>query len=146
MALISKSDNSIRPAIAPLDILTPTLIQTLSLLTQTSAHILIRTSILTAHVLTHSLYISRLLAIYTLQISHLLASYGLSTCAIVLRKSLIASKRGIRNLWKRSEKFRDKCFFEFMVWILNPNALALLIFWPGWILLGLGWVIWCLLV
>jgi hypothetical protein len=40
------------------------------------------------------------------------------------------------HLWKGTEKLRRKLFFEFMVWILNPNAVVLFIFWSGWIVLG----------
>ena len=37
-------------------------------------------------------------------------------------------------------KFRQDCFWHFMVWILNPYALWLFIFWPGWIVLGVLWI------
>lgn len=54
------------------------------------------------------------------------------------------AKAVVRHAWKRTEKARDKVFFEFMVWILNPHAVALLVFWPGWILIGALWVWWML--
>lgn len=43
---------------------------------------------------------------------------------------------------KRFQKIREDCFWHFMVWILNPYAFWLLIFWPGWIILGTAWL-WC---
>ena len=43
--------------------------------------------------------------------------------------------------WESTEKFRDACFFHFMVWILNPYAVALFIFWPGWIVVGAIWLL-----
>ena len=46
-------------------------------------------------------------------------------------------------VYKKTERFRDACFYHFMVWILNPNALWLLLFHPAWVLVGGVWVWWC---
>lgn len=49
-----------------------------------------------------------------------------------------------RELYRRSEPVRAKIFFEFMVWILNPYAIALFVFWPGWIVVAVLWMVYTL--
>jgi hypothetical protein len=44
--------------------------------------------------------------------------------------------------YKATETFRANVFWHFMVWILNPYAVWLFIFWPGWIIVGLIWLWW----
>jgi len=46
-----------------------------------------------------------------------------------------------RHAWKKTEKFRDDIFYHFMIWILNPYAMALFIFWPGWLIIGAVWLL-----
>lgn len=48
--------------------------------------------------------------------------------------------REVRRLEKRTERFRNDCFWHFMVTLLNPYALYLVVFWPGWVVLGGLWV------
>ena len=57
------------------------------------------------------------------------------TMTQVLVSSLAGSSRAI-------EKFRADCFWHFMCWLLNPNAILLLLFWPGWFLIALVWLWW----
>jgi hypothetical protein len=45
----------------------------------------------------------------------------------------------IKTTWKRAEPIRKKIFFEFMVFILNPYAVMLFVFWPGWLII---WGLW----
>lgn len=59
-----------------------------------------------------------------------------------VRHAWRTGKAVVRHAWKKTEKARDRVFFEFMVWILNPHAVALLVFWPGWIVIGGLWVWW----
>lgn len=92
------------------------------LLGTTTIFLCVRLSVFTLYttklLLLNALYASRLLG-FNLLIAFKLVAWGVAS-----------------TVWKRTEKARRKLFFEFMVWILNPNAVALLIFWPGWIVLG----------
>jgi hypothetical protein len=49
-------------------------------------------------------------------------------------------RAGERQGWKATKRFRNKLFFEFMVFVLGPggNSVLLLVFWPGWIVVGCG--------
>lgn len=80
------------------------------------------------------------LSIFTLYTTKLLLLNALYASKLLVLNLLIASRvvvLGIASaVWKRTEKARKKLFLEFMMWILNPNAVALLIFWPGWIVLA----------
>ncbi|MCJ1391537.1 hypothetical protein MMC18_004401 [Xylographa bjoerkii] len=38
--------------------------------------------------------------------------------------------------YKKIDKFWNDCFWHLMVWMLNPYAIWLFIFWPGWIVVG----------
>jgi len=45
----------------------------------------------------------------------------------------------MRRSWKASEKLRNKLFFELVVFVLGGgNGMILLVFWPGWIVIGGG--------
>jgi hypothetical protein len=68
-------------------------------------------------------------------VSHWIIIFGLSTI-------ITAAGRGTARAWKGTENFRNACFYHFITWILNPNALALLIFWPGWIIVLPLWLYW----
>ena len=48
----------------------------------------------------------------------------------------------IRTAAKRLAKFQKDCTFNFYCWLFNPNAIILLIFWPGWLFLGLLYMWW----
>lgn len=73
------------------------------------------------------------------------ASTLLQTCRLlsdyILKPTLQSLLRASKCTWKSTEKFRDACFYHFLVWILNPYALALFIFWPGWIVVGAIWLL-----
>lgn len=45
---------------------------------------------------------------------------------------------GVKLGWKSTERARQRLFFEFMVFILGcGNGILLLLFWPGWIFIGM---------
>lgn len=129
----SSSITTITHPVAVVSELTPALVHSANLLSTTALFLILRTSILSQILLKQSFYASQVLVLQTFLASRLVFSHSYA----ILRK-------GCRAMWKRSEPFRDRCFFEFMVWILNPNALALLIFWPGWVLLGGVYGVWSL--
>jgi hypothetical protein len=54
---------------------------------------------------------------------------------------LVSVSAGAR-LTRLARKCRARLFREFVAWILNPHALALLVFWPGWWLLAAVWAVW----
>lgn len=84
---------------------------------------------------THTTYIQ------LLQLSVIVRYFTLS----VLLAITVIFKTGMHifsTFWKSIEPLRQKLFFEFMVWILNPYAMSLFIFWPGWPVLGLSWAVW----
>lgn len=91
-----------------------------------------------------------------------LRSYALTTLVVLLSHSfsvtrglmfrslsittqlLRTTKHLLLNLHKRTEPLRQKLFFEFMVFILNPglgHGLCVVIFWPGWLLVLAGWLL-----
>lgn len=101
----------------------------------------------------HSLYLSHILFINSLWASQLLliSSWYASRvlliqswyAGLVLRKSCVW---GFWKWWKVIEPFRQKLFFEFMVFILaHGRHLVLVVFWPGWIVIGgvasIGWCV-----
>ncbi|KAH0547664.1 hypothetical protein FGG08_000153 [Glutinoglossum americanum] len=59
--------------------------------------------------------------------------------SLVLRPVLAAALALLHGAWRRTEKFRDRCFYDFIVLLVNPNAVALVLFWPGWIVVGVAW-------
>jgi len=73
---------------------------------------------------------------------------------VVLRQAYYISQllllRCARNVnwmksrsWSVSEKLRNKLYFEVMVFVLGGgNGVLLLLFWPGWILIWVIWMIW----
>lgn len=106
-------------------------------------------------VLIHTLYLAalfqRLLSVTTFSLCVHLSLFTFYTTRLLALNSYYASKlliinlltlfklmatRLVSSIWKRTEKARRKLFFELVIWILNPNAVALLVFWPGWIALA----------
>lgn len=57
---------------------------------------------------------------------------------------LRSGKQAVRRGWRATEPVRNKIFFEFMVFVLGGgNGLILVLFWPGWLIIGGGfWGIW----
>lgn len=111
--------------------------------------------------LTHSLYLAwvfqRLLSTTTLFVafrayflSVMILRQSFYACQILLMQSYFAagllakqlfltSKQAMNLSWKATERFRNKLFFEFMIFILGGgNPVFLVIFWPGWIVIGGG--------
>ncbi|KAK0715975.1 hypothetical protein B0H67DRAFT_645654 [Lasiosphaeris hirsuta] len=85
-----------------------------------------------------------LLFIRTVFAARLLATVLLFASRVAAFRTLLAvniTKRLSWSLWdsKPSRRFRKKLEFEFFVLVLGPggNTLFLLLFWPGWIILGL---------
>jgi len=65
----------------------------------------------------------------------------------IANTTLSATRRSLWALWnsKRCRRMRRKLEFEFFVLFLGPggNTLCLLLFWPGWLVLGLAsWAFW----
>jgi len=92
------------------------------LLSTTTVFVLFRAYILSLLLLQQSFYASQTL---------LIQGYNAST--ILANQMCFVGKYG----WKATESLRKKLFFEFIVFILGSgNGLILLVFWPGWIVLG----------
>lgn len=98
------------------------------LLSTTTLFLLFRAYFLSAMILRQSFYVSQIL---------LLKSHY--TSCLVSRQLFIVSKHGMKTGWKATENFRNRLLFEFMVWILGGgNSVILVVFWPGWIVIGGG--------
>jgi hypothetical protein len=99
------------------------------LLSTTTLFLLFRTYLLSLFLLQQSYHASQILAIQTLYAASVLG-----------KKALWTSKRGMRLLWRSTERMRKKLFYEFMVFVLGSggNAAILVVFWPGWIVIGGG--------
>jgi hypothetical protein len=96
------------------------------------------------------LFRSYLLSIFLLQQSHhasqILLIQSLYASSIACKNAYWASKKGTRLLWRSTERMRKKLFMEFMIFVLGGgNQLILVLFWPGWIIVGGGiWGVWSL--
>lgn len=103
------------------------------LLSTTTLFLFLRAYILSLILLRQSYHISQILLLQSYYASSILAKHG-----------FWASKEGARRAWKASEKLRNKLFFEFAVFILGGgNQVILIVFWPGWIVVGGGvWGVW----
>ena len=95
-------------------------------LSTTTLFVFLRCYLLSAVVLRQSYYATQVLAIQ-----------GYYALSMVTRHALSMG-------WKATEPIRKKLFFEFAVFILgNGNGLLLLMFWPGWLVIGGGvWGAW----
>ena len=99
-------------------------------------HLFIRTYFAATLVATTSLWASKSIAWRTVYATRLLAA-----------RSLAVTRRLAWALWdcKQSRRLRKRIEFELFVLILGPggNALILMMFWPGWLMLAfLAWVLW----
>ncbi|KAK4097686.1 hypothetical protein N658DRAFT_433532 [Parathielavia hyrcaniae] len=111
-------------------------VQVQQLLGSAAFHLFVRTYFAASMVAALSLWASKSIAWRTL-----LASRALAV------RSLFLARRLTWTAWdsKTSRRIRRKLQFEFFVLLLGPggNALLLMIFWPGWLMLAvLGWGIW----
>ncbi len=110
------------------------------LLRSTTFFLLIRLYLFTS-VLVHTTFLLLLRNVaHALRIFAINTLYALKHSTInVLHESKFLAGGIAKEARKRTEKARKKIFFEFMVWILNPNAVALFVFWPGWIVVAGVW-------
>ena len=98
------------------------------LLSTTTLFIFLRAYVSSLFILRQTFYASQLLLIQSYYASALLA-----------RQTYPVLKQGMRRGWKATEKLRKKLFFEFMVFVLGEgNGVLLVLFWPGWIVIGSG--------
>lgn len=86
-----------------------------------------------------------LLAAASYTCKHLLF-YAFIASAFILKHAFAMSTKAIFDIWdsKSVQNIRARIFYEFAVFILGcGNAMFLLIFWPGWLLLaGLCFAAW----
>jgi hypothetical protein len=68
-----------------------------------------------------------------------------SAVSLLALRLYLLSNYTARLAWRRSRRYRNRVVRDFFLWILNPNALALLVFWPGWWVLGVLWALYRLL-
>jgi hypothetical protein len=103
------------------------------LLSTTTIFLLFRTYLLSLFLFQQSYHASQVLLIRSLNASFLLC-----------KKASWVSKQGMRVLRKKTEGIRQRLFREFMIFILGGgNQLFLVLFWPGWILVGGSvWAAW----
>lgn len=109
-------------------------VQFQQLLSTAAFHLFIRTYFAASIVATTSLWASKNIAWRALIASR-----------IIIARALFLTKHLVWTAWdcKRARRFRKRLEFELFVLILGPggNALLLMLFWPGWLmlaLLGLG--------
>ena len=90
--------------------------------------------------LLQTLYASRILLVQSFYASQILLVQSYYASAILAREVFVAGKMG----WKAAEPLRKKLFFELIDFCLGGgNGVILLVFWPGWIVLGGGsWGVW----
>jgi hypothetical protein len=141
MALLAPSPNpsallSSTSGATILELLSPALTYSLyfaavfqQLLSTTTLFLSMRTYVLSLLLLRQASYASHVLLIQSY--------YASSLC---LKQLCPVVKAGVEQGWTAMEKFRNKLFFEFMVFVLGPggNSVLLLVFWPGWFVVGGG--------
>lgn len=90
-------------------------------------------------------YVSSLFILrQTFHASQLLLMQSSYASALLAKQVYPVFKFTVKKGWKATEKFRNKLFFEIMAFVLGSggNQILLVVFWPGWIVLGGAWVIW----
>jgi hypothetical protein len=104
------------------------------LLSTTTVFVLFRAYLLSGLLLRQSFYATEIL---------LAQSYYASR--LVAQQFFLASKRSLSLAWRKTNPLRKKLFFEFMVFVLGGggNGIILLVFWPGWLVVGPG--VWCVM-
>jgi hypothetical protein len=128
-------------------LLTPTL--TSSLYLATIFHRLLSTTTIFLSLRFYFLSLILIQQSYNLTSLLLLQSYYLSKLTywisnIAARGSYWGVKKGMGFSWKALEPVREKLFREFMIFVLGAgNGVFLMVFWPGWIVVGSGiWGVW----
>ena len=103
------------------------------LLSTTTVFVLFRAYLLSGLLLRQSFFACEIL---------LVQSYYAS--ALVAHQLFLATKQSLRLGWRATEPLRKKLLFEFMVFVLGSgNGIILLVFWPGWLVVGPG--VWCMM-
>jgi hypothetical protein len=105
------------------------------LLSTTTLFVLFRSYLLSVFLLQQSFHVSQILLIQ-----------GLYASSVLGRNAYWVSKQGMSVFWRSTEGIRKKMFKELIIFVLGGgNQLILLVFWPGWIVVGGGvWGVWCL--
>ncbi|KAH8678648.1 hypothetical protein BGZ60DRAFT_248025 [Tricladium varicosporioides] len=108
-----------------------------------STILLIQTYYASYYLALHSYYVSCFLALHSYYASCYLALQSYHASAVVAKRLCVAGKFGGKIAWKRSEHLRNKLWFEFVVFALGGgNGMLLLVFWPGWLVIGpVVWVV-----
>ncbi|KAH6612950.1 hypothetical protein B0J18DRAFT_71336 [Chaetomium sp. MPI-SDFR-AT-0129] len=100
-------------------------------------HLFVRTYFAASVVATLTLWMSKTIAWRTLLVSKFLAI-----------RSLLLARRTTWSVWdcKRARRFRKRLEFELYILLVGGgNTVLLVVFWPGWIMLGvLGCGVWLL--
>lgn len=68
--------------------------------------------------------------------------YAFVTAAFLLKHGFAMSAKAVCDIWdsRSVQKVRARLFYEFAVFILGcGNAMFLVLFWPGWLLVGGAW-------
>jgi hypothetical protein len=99
------------------------------ILSTTTLFLFFRAHILSSSLLRQSFCASQILFMQSYYVSALLA-----------KQLFWTSKVSLQGSWEVTEKLRSKLFFELVVFFLGPggNNLLLMVFWPGWIVVGGG--------
>lgn len=88
--------------------------------------------------LQQSLYASALLLRQSYYTSLILSRQGYYGSLLLAKQTYWLGRIATRRGWKGTEKLRNKLFFELAVFVLGTsgNGVLLLMFWPGWIVIG----------
>lgn len=76
-------------------------------------------------------YLSQLIATAAYYITKEACIRGAKTSVVVTKEA-----------YRRSEPARQRIFFEFMLLLFHPAPMIMLIFWPGWVIVGAVYVWW----
>ncbi|KND89578.1 hypothetical protein TOPH_05595 [Tolypocladium ophioglossoides CBS 100239] len=94
----------------------------------------------------HAYFVANLALAYALYAGRLLAAWAFIATKLGAFHGLSVSGKAVADLWEsRTVRLvRNKLFFEFAVFILGGgNSIILLLFWPGWLLVGgASWALW----
>lgn len=137
MALLAASTS--KPSVSALH-QRPDLISSLSPLLHLAARFQQLLSSASLLLLAQTLFAGRALANTIFLASSIVACWTLFASKSLAASALRETRRLTWATWdsKRSRRIRKKIQYEFFVLVLGPggNALCLLLFWPGWLVLG----------
>jgi hypothetical protein len=99
------------------------------------------------YLLVRTYFAARILTAVLLLASRVVAFRTWLTSKFLAVTAFTSTRQLAWRLWdsKPSRRFRRKLEFEFFILILGPggNALFLLLFWPGWLMVLVGvWALW----